>query len=559
MKLYKEKSFKLLFLSAVLLMVGVLSCTSPFEGVEVTLGNNYIKNSVNFAVVDANESASNPYPASAVVTLSGDGITKGLVYNNNGKLLNNKAGSAAVVGNGVALVIKPYTVIDDAAPIKFSIFVEAPGYISASEDVVVTSADDIQYIDLKMIKITAPPEGVAVKQSTVTSLSGGQTTQEATVEVGSVDANSTAPSAALTIATGTVFKNAAGTNITTGNTLSINLVSFSPTSDQSVSSIPGGVSNVTTTTGETTFLTIAGAIDITAFLGTVAVKTFSKPIAAIIFLDPTALNVKTGTVYKEGDALEIWSKDAGITTWKREATSVVSKDSNNRLKVDVSVTHLSIWSATASNAPCSQPLTVNYASNVETTNAHYITIRSRAANGSSANGQIISEKKVTLKNGGSTQFVIPQNVPYTVTLRKGSDILGDLIQRVDVAACGNNASVRYDVPATTPTLFFDLLVSCKVDGKVSNYAYSGAILFKKSGATRYQTFTPATSGKLTTTMLEWDQTYDFRIEDKGKVFDRRRTVLREEFRQVGATSTWNYFGKDPNNRQTFFNQGGICD
>ena len=56
------------------------SCERPFEGVNAILTNVKIDHMVNIQIIDANPSATNPYPANPILTLDGDAVDKGLIY-----------------------------------------------------------------------------------------------------------------------------------------------------------------------------------------------------------------------------------------------------------------------------------------------------------------------------------------------------------------------------------------------------------------------------------------------------------------------------------------------
>jgi len=81
-----------------------------------------------------------------------------------------------------------------------------------------------------------------------------------------------------------------------------------------------------------------------------------------------------------------------------------------------------------------------------------------------------------------------------------------------------------------------------------------------NGTNTWQTFTPSNNGTMTTSLLDWNATYNFRIIYKGVEYLRTRQVLQTEFRQTtGSSNSWYYWGKDPINKQTFFNSPTACN
>ena len=132
----------------------------------------------------------------------------------------------------------------------------------------------------------------------------------------------------------------------------------------------------------------------------------------------------------------------------------------------------------------------------------------------------------------------------------GSSDNGTLIQTVAVAACATSANLTNNRVVTNPTLFFDLQTKCN-DG---TFRYTGDIFYKVSGTNIWEPFTPSVNGTLTTNLLEWGKTYDFRIIYKGTEFARSRQVLQSEFQSSGGT--FKFVGKTGS--QTFFNAPTNC-
>jgi hypothetical protein len=73
----------------------------------------------------------------------------------------------------------------------------------------------------------------------------------------------------------------------------------------------------------------------------------------------------------------------------------------------------------------------------------------------------------------------------------------------------------------------------------------------------WQAFTEAIDGKLTTKLLEFGKTYDFKIVYKGQEYKKRRTVEQSEFR-LQSNGTWDFFGKEAT-KQNFFTAPTSCN
>jgi hypothetical protein len=541
---YSSKTGKWIVATLLAGATGFVSCKKPFEGVKAILSNNFVQHTVAVQIVDAK--ATNPYPAGAVVTLSGEAVNNGLIYTSSGDKLTTAPGSAAVVSNTVGLAIKPYTVIAQNQPIRFTINVEAPGYLPATKEVVVGWKDSLQYIDMALIKLSSVPAGVTVKQAQVNGVTAGTLPTAASVTV----SNTSNPEIAkVNIPAGTGFKDAAGQNIAASGALTVVATHFDSNNPASIDAVPGGLTNVMAADGKEKSFVLGAALDLTAKLGTTEVKSFSQPLQADVTLSGETYNPNTNNMVKAGDVIEVWSSDAGSTVWKKEGTATIFL-SNGQLKATMNITHLSKWMVAFSKDVCSTPVQVSFETDAEGSAVHYVAVY---AHGGA--GQFLAGKKVAVANGDVFDFSLPSGIDVDLKLYEGADDQTTLVQTVPVAACAPSVRLHYPKPASRPELFFDLETHC-TNG---TFRYSGPIDYRSSNSNHWAPFTPADNGKLTTSLLDWDKTYYFRIIYNGVQYVRSRTVLKTEFRQDGTTDRWIYWGKDPNVQQTFFAAPTACN
>ena len=543
-----------LFVLGLIGFIGLfLSCNKPFEGVTAIVSNSYIKQRIGVQVLDANPKATNPYPANPSITLSGDAVKKGLIYTGDGEPLTETPGNAKLVNNAITLAIKPNTSISSASPLKFTIEASAAGFITNSQDVVVRSSDSLQYVQVKLLKPSALPTGVTIAAAQDNSVVNGTSSSAFTVKVTATEPSSgggtvTQTQAQAVIPAGTIFKDKLGAAINKSS-LAINITNFSSNSPDASAAISGGLNNVATSASSSPqgFIS-AGAVNITASLGGTDVKSFSNPIPVELFLGDKVFNPGSKSLLKEGDSVPVWSKDEGSSIWVKEPNVTVVKDPvSGRLKTDVQVTHLSTWMVAFSQPACNQPLTITYTSASKEEKA--IFVRAVASEG---NQQILQEKTVSVQNGDKIVLDLPSGVDYIVRVYEGSNASAPLINSIVVPACSSSISVNNTRTNTNPSLFFDLETVCQN----GTFRYSGPIEYKLSTNAVWEPFTPSNAGTLTTTLLEWNKTYDFRINYKGTEFRRSRQVLQSEFRQSGAN--WTFWGKT-DVKQTFFNAPTSCN
>jgi hypothetical protein len=267
-----------------------------------------------------------------------------------------------------------------------------------------------------------------------------------------------------------------------------------------------------------------------------------------LFVVPNTYNPETKTFVKVGDIVPLWSKSEGSAIWIKETNAVLEKDpASGRLKVKIDVAHLSTWMVAFSQPMCGQPFELNYTSSEAETKTIYIRINSKEGV-----GQLIDEKTVSVKNGDKILFDLPSGEDVFVNVYEGSNASAPLIKSLNVIACATTSTVNNSRTNPNPYLYFDLQTQCK-DGL---FRYSGPIDYKVSGTPLWQPFTPSSNGTMTTRLLEWDKTYDFRIIYRGVEYRRSRQVLQSEFRLNG--NVYSYFGKTAV-KQTFFSAPTSCN
>jgi len=531
----------------------ISSCHKPFEGVNAIISNSYIKQRISIQVLDANPKAINPYPANSTITLSGDAVAKGLIYTGDGELISNSLGNVKLVNNSVTLAVKPYTQISESNPIKFTIEASSFGFLKNTEEVIVRSTDSLQYVQVKLLKPTALPTGVTNATSVDNKFENGSAKNDLVVIVKSTEPNAngvptTQTQVQATFPAATVFKDNAGVPLINTN-LVINVTNYSSSSPDAVTSINGGITNVTTSEGTAPqgFI-VAGAVNITAELGGVSVKSFSNPIPVELFINPNTFNPTTKLIIKPGDSVPIWSKSEGSNVWVKESNVIIVKDPvNGRLKADIQVLHLSTWMVAFPQPMCNQPLTINYNSVEKEVKTIFIKI-----NANEGLGQPIEEKIVSVKDGDKIEISLPSGLDVTVKVYEGTNASAPLINTLNVVACASSATLTNNRTTSNPSLYFDLQTACK-DGL---FRYSGPIDYRVTGTVLWEPFTPSVNGILTTKLLEWDKTYDFRIIYRGTEFKRTRQVSQAEFRL--NSGNWSYFGKTAV-KQTFFNAPTSCN
>ena len=551
------KFFNWFFMILAIVFIIPLGCRKPFDGVSAILSNSYIKYRVSGQIIDANSAATNPYPAKTTVTITGDAVTQGLIYDESGQQILTGDNNIQVTANSFTVVVKPYYIISKTNPLKLSLLVSASGFVSNNQDFIITDIDSLQYLTIKLLNVSGLPSGVSNITANIPVSANGSTKSDTTISIANNATSNTAATqlaktTELRLKSNTSFKDATGSPISSSLPLIFSLTAFSGMSKDAISSIPGGVTNVNTNKTTNTSFTMGGAIDITATLGGTPVKSLNQPIIAKIVLDSSTLNPTTNTNIKVGDSIETWSSDQKTNVWTYEGKTIIFRDpATNKMSTNILITHFSVWATCYSSNLCTTDFTINYTTTDSSTTTFFFEIVSQTGN-----KQVISSKKVSVKNGDKVIFTLSQGISFVTNMYLGSDATGSLVSSPTLPPCTTSFNYNYIPPPSKPVLFFDLQTVCPN----GIFRYTGPIDYKVNGTNTWKTFTPSNNGTMTTSLLDWNTTYDFRIIYKGVEYKRTRQVLQAEFRQsTGSTSSWYYWGKDPANKQTFFNSPTACN
>ena len=505
---------------------------------------------INVQIVNGNAdlSPSRLYPPNPVLTLGGDAVERGLICTTDGKKLSKNPGALVVVNNTTNLAVTPSITISNQAPLTFTITAEAEGFLSNTKRITIRALDSLQYITIPLLETANLPAGISFKEREYELASDGTPKNTIIVTVPNTGTTSTDPTAtALSIGSSTVFKDANNTPIPAGK-LSLQLLAVSPQSDDAVKNLPGGL-NGPNTVGENLIFSLGAALDINMSIGTSEVKTFSAPINATLTLPDDLINPNTQQAIKTGDIITTWSKDNGSTEWKQESNSIISQDgTTGAFKATMSITHLSVWMLAYGKKECPSDLKITYNSSTSDKSIVYI----KVGYDDTAN-QLITESVRELSNGGEFTLALPEGTNTRIEMYSGSTSKGELLDSKTLSPCQSSVTLTNNKTSTYPTLNFDLATNCQ-NGV---FRYSGPILYKASTELLWQPFTEAIDGKLTTKLLEFGKTYDFKIVYKGQEYKKRRTVEQSEFR-LQNNGTWDFFGKEAT-KQNFFTAPTICN
>ncbi|OHD05411.1 MAG: hypothetical protein A2086_14055 [Spirochaetes bacterium GWD1_27_9] len=235
--------------------------------------------------------------------------------------------------------------------LDFTVVVNADKYISSSKRInSITSSGKLDF-QVSLVNIEKTPQGVNVVQKSIgTADTSGKTVSDASLSTNTNE--SVSSQASITLLKDTIVKDASG-DILTGS-LKATVGYFSPTSENALSSFPGGLGNVniTTTRGDTEengFFVSGGfvSIDITDQNGKSAEKFEGNSLKVSVDIPEGLLNPETGVLIKAGDVIPLWSYNKETGKWTKETTVTRSSNGvekiNGKLTLSFDAPHLSYW------------------------------------------------------------------------------------------------------------------------------------------------------------------------------------------------------------------------
>lgn len=493
------------------------ACKSPLDDLKITLNTEISSSNYGIRIVDANSTGTVPQN----VTISLAGNDKKYIYSSDGS-------RNITVQNGVSsFLLEPGLKPTPENPIRFTILCDAPGYLRAVFPVEI-NAEGNKALEISMVKISAPPKGVAAKQETVVVDASTGTNSELQFVIPAE--NSKQEAAVVVIPAGTKMFDENGAPVS-GN-VQVQMVHFDNRNPESIKSFPGGfdVSNVVDKNGNVmdpiSFET-AGFISMEMTNGSQSVKSFSKPIDIKVEINPETFNPTTGTTTKEGDTIPFWSLDTKTGQWKEEGNALVVKNtSTNKLEAIMIVPHLSWWNLDYFYNSCYTGSTIRLNTNINTNTYRYMELVQ-------PNGQFYKSLFEDVKNGNVIGFYnAPRGRQCKLRIYSGQSYYdkGTMLTESQLFnLCGSTVNVSATIPPPT-IVNVNIAGNCPSNGRVlkpSIYVY-----FKKPGDQYFNYLGYMNNGRFTTDRFKVGETYVFGASYGGKWYEYTRTIDRTDYNEI---------------------------
>jgi len=376
-----KKNYSVIASSLLLSLFVLTSCTdSKTTTPPATDNKTIIETNTSTKVTNQLPSASSINPKDGIsIDLTGGKLSIGgeVLDSTTGKVLEKKV-NISITGKDVSKVDKTEFTTDtglitvtlkagnkpsESNPLDITVVAQTDGYFSSSSNVKLTQSD-ASFFTIKLVSMTAPPEGIVTSETDATAGTDGSLLK--TLNIGLTETKTKAE-ASLSFPEGTVITDASGKPLSGG--LKANVGFFSNGNQNSLSSFPGGFTpTVEDKTGkdESGSFVTGGfiSVDIEDSTGKKATN-FSQPVELTMQVPKGTINPETGKEIKDGDSIDIWSYESSTGQWKHEGVGTAKADDSGNFNVKYTVTHLSYWNLDwFSSETCNPTLKINWKDNV---------------------------------------------------------------------------------------------------------------------------------------------------------------------------------------------------
>ena len=344
----------ILVLGSGLLVIDGCKLKNPTEGFAISIKADAVTAPSELLIRDAKTGSPLASLTSATpVTISGPGAP--YVYS------SGATKTISIFQGGISFSLRKGTPVSASNPIKFTIFIDVPGYLPLEYPITLTSLEPIQE-EASLVNFSAPPAGAAASSKTVATGTDGKTTDTSSIVIPATANKKEALK--IAIDAGTKMVDASGQAVS--GAVEAKVMQFTAGTKESLNSFPGGLefNELKDANGNKIpagGFSPAGWIDISMSVGGKSVKSFDKPLIVSMEIDANQINKLTNAKYKVGDVIDIYSKTAGENNWVKEGTATIALNSNSKLEAQMPVKHLSVWGMGIFIPKCGEPLrlTVN--------------------------------------------------------------------------------------------------------------------------------------------------------------------------------------------------------
>lgn len=347
-------SLKSAFIGGMALFLLYLSgcdITNPLDGIRVILNTKERPTTVSFVFRDSATNEPVGFNSNSQVRITLNGENKDLLID----LLNREIGNIRAEQGFVSFAVRDDIIPSDSNPVQFTLVAEAEGYISTSRQVLVKSRGSNAF-EVIMVNRDNLPSGVSGGRTGILGNANAQTGTDSEIIIDGGAIGREMP-ASVTIAEGTIMRNASGTALS--GAVRADIYHFNSTTEGSLQSFPGGfsarVSNFADLASATpnseklqnvesdnVFFTTGGFLSLEITAGGEQVSTFDPPLQIDMDMDENVFNA-SGERATVGSSVPIWSYDRDTGEWSFEEYVEIFETENGTPTLQFEASHLSWW------------------------------------------------------------------------------------------------------------------------------------------------------------------------------------------------------------------------
>lgn len=491
------------------------ACRNPLEGVQLRIKDPLQQSVVTLRFADP---AGNPLPKNSRVRIVGPDADRVVTT------LNTKNYKINADGN-LLVAASPLVTPSDQQPFRFTVVVEADGYLTVVQPVVLTSTHPQTYA-VRQISLTQPPRTLAATRAA--GRAGADGTVPTALALTTAGQTGETDPATVTLPVGTKLTDQLGQPV--GGNLTMAVLHTNARTGEANSQVPGrGVlSNVTgldngPALGNLRTTSVAGSVTIELYNEAFQlVKNLSQPVTWTMDISPTTLNGQTGRTVQAGDPIPLFSYDALTNRWQQEKPGVVFQNAQGRLTYRAEAAHLAAYVAAWTEPICEVGPVFRVSSKLTNVDVNYLCKLVDATTGATV-GTFYANV-----NTGSLIRVYHQSPGRRLKLRVydetdawGKGVKGGLVAE---SAAGNTCDqtpvpVSLDELPVPPVMQLGFTFSCPGGTKLDEAALPAEMRtqYSEAGKEDWRDLITATrtERKKTSYKLQLGRTYDLRASTDG--------------------------------------------
>jgi len=270
-----------------------------------------------------------------------------------------------------------------------------------------------------------------------------------------------------------------------------------------------------------------GITRINMAVGTVAIRSFTKPVAIGLPLSSTYVSPITEAAIQAGSTFDIFSNSVSDNIWKHEKSVVVTGSPTAGYAANFETTHLTFFMGAEFGESCAAGAFVNFSGDwMDNGSTFPVTVEATWG------GKVILTRQYSI-NKESAKIVLEKLPNGTKLTFKNA--AGTVLAQSTLAACGQETNVTLPNPGNPAEKVstLQLYVRCPDKTTVITLLPVFDMYYRVAGTGEYKFLGTVKNGLLRTSLLKTDGTkYDFKAYYNNKV----KTVLNKTVKEDNSAT-----------------------